>query len=50
VVVLCVADMTEYTRLTRELFFADDNVRRFSTQVVMDRAKATLDVPLHEKA
>jgi Lrp/AsnC family transcriptional regulator, leucine-responsive regulatory protein len=48
VLVLCVADMSEYTELTRELFFADDNVRRFSTEVVMDRAKTTLDVPLQQ--
>lgn len=48
VLVLCVADMSEYTELTRELFFADNNVRRFSTEVVMDRAKTTLDVPLQQ--
>lgn len=48
VLVLCVADMSQYTELTRELFFADDNVRRFSTEVVMDRAKTTLDVPLQQ--
>lgn len=48
VLVLCVADMSEYTELTRELFFADDNVRRFSTEVVMDRAMTTLDVPLQQ--
>ncbi|MFH8248985.1 Lrp/AsnC family transcriptional regulator [Microbacterium sp. B2969] len=41
VLILAVADMAEYTQLTRELFFADSNVRRFSTQVVMDRAKAS---------
>jgi hypothetical protein len=38
--------MDEYTRLTRELFFASSNVKRFKTLVAMSRAKVTLDVPL----
>ena len=46
VLVLLVRDMAEYTRLTRELFFAGNNVKRFKTLVVMKRAKVTLDVPL----
>lgn len=46
VLVLVVRDMDQYTHLTRELFFASDNVKRFKTLVVMNRAKVTLDVPL----
>lgn len=46
VLVLVVRDMGEYTRLTRELFFASNNVKRFKTLVVMKRSKVTLDVPL----
>ena len=46
VLILTVADMAEYERLTRELFFAEGNVRRFRTLVVMDRAKVTLQVPI----
>lgn len=46
IVILVVRDMGEYTALTRELFFADDNVRRFSTHVVMDAAKIGLTVAL----
>lgn len=46
VVILLVKDMAEYTELTRKLFFGNDNVRRFSTQVVMDAAKVGLTVPL----
>lgn len=46
VLVLTVADMAEYEQLTRQLFFAQGNVRRFRTLVVMDRAKATLTVPV----
>jgi DNA-binding Lrp family transcriptional regulator len=46
VLVLVVRDMEEYTWLTRQLFFAGNNVRRFKSLVVMDRAKVTLDVPV----
>jgi Lrp/AsnC family transcriptional regulator, leucine-responsive regulatory protein len=46
VLILTVADMSEYERLTRELFFAEGNVKRFRTLVVMDRAKATMAVPV----
>lgn len=46
VLVLLVRDTDQYTRLTRELFFAGGNVKRFKTLVVMNRAKTTLDVPL----
>ena len=46
VLVLVVRDMDQYTALTRELFFASNNVKRFKTLVVMNRAKVSLDVPL----
>jgi DNA-binding Lrp family transcriptional regulator len=45
VLVLAVADMAEYEALSRELFFAEGNVRRFRTLVVMDRAKVSTAVP-----
>jgi len=38
--------MDEYTSLTRELFFASNNVKRFKSLVVMNRAKVTLEVPI----
>lgn len=44
VLVINVADMDEYQRLTRMLFFAEGNVRRFRTMVAMERAKVTLAV------
>jgi len=46
VLVFLVRDMEQYRQLTRQLFFASGNVTRFTTQVVMKRAKVTLDVPL----
>ena len=47
VLIFLVQDMAEHTELTKELFFGDDNVRRFSIHVVMDAAKVGLTVPLH---
>lgn len=46
VLILTVSAMTEYEALTRQLFFAEGNVKRFRTLVVMDRSKVTLEVPV----
>lgn len=46
VLIINVADMAEYERLTRELFFAEGNVKSFRTMVVMERSKVSLAVPL----
>lgn len=43
---LVVADMTEYERLTRELFFVSGNVKSFQTHVAMQRAKVSLHVAI----
>lgn len=47
IVILLVKDMGEYTALTRQLFFGNENVRRFNTHVVMDAPKVGLTVALH---
>lgn len=39
-------DMDDYQALTHRLFFADGNVKRFRTSVVMDRSKVGLEVPV----
>lgn len=44
VLVLAVADMAEYELLTRELFFAESNVKSFRTMVAMERSKVSLAV------
>ncbi len=44
VLVIQVADMAEYERLTRELFFAESNVKSFRTMVAMERSKVSLAV------
>jgi Lrp/AsnC family transcriptional regulator, leucine-responsive regulatory protein len=46
VLVVSVADMTEYEQLTRQLFFAEGNIKRFRTIVVMERAKVSMAVPI----
>lgn len=46
IVVFAVQDMSQYTALSRQLFFKSNNVRRFRTLVVMDSVKASLDVPV----
>ena len=44
--VINVKDMTEYERLTRELFFISGNIKAFKTYVAMQRVKMSLAVPL----
>ena len=44
--VVLVPSMTAYEALTRRLFFADANIRKFRTFVAMDRVKAGLAVPV----
>lgn len=46
VLVINVVDMDDYERLTRRLFFANPNVRRFRTMVAMKVDKASLAVPV----
>jgi Lrp/AsnC family transcriptional regulator, leucine-responsive regulatory protein len=49
ILIFCTRDMTEYTALTRTLFFAEGNVQSFRTFVVMERVKTTLDVPVRRE-
>jgi Lrp/AsnC family leucine-responsive transcriptional regulator len=46
VLVVLVPDMAAYEVLTRQLFFGNNNVKRFRTLVAMDRVKVGLAVPL----
>lgn len=48
VLIVAVRDMTEYTALTRSLFFESGNVRSFRTFVAMQRVKVSLHVPVSE--
>ena len=46
VLVLTVRNMEEYTALTRQLFFSNNNVKRFKTLVSMSSVKVGRGVPL----
>ncbi|WP_038013092.1 Lrp/AsnC family transcriptional regulator [Thalassobaculum salexigens] len=43
-------DMDDYRDLTHRLFFANQNVKRFRTNVVMDRTKVGMAVPFSDDA
>ncbi|MDQ8726860.1 Lrp/AsnC family transcriptional regulator [Bradyrhizobium sp. LHD-71] len=44
--VMLVPNMAAYEALTRQLFFGNNNVKRFRTLIAMDRVKVGLSVPL----
>lgn len=46
VAILTVRDMEEYVALSRDLFFAEGNVKSFRTLVAMERSKVSLAVSL----
>ena len=50
-ILICITkDMAEFEKLTHRLFYANTNVRRFSTSVVMDRSKVGLFVQISEES
>lgn len=46
VLIFAVRHMEQYNELTRQLFFSNNNVKRFKTLVVMSRIKAGLEIPV----
>lgn len=44
VLILVVKDIKEYEEFTQEYFFGESNVSRFTTSIVMDRVKVSLDI------
>jgi DNA-binding Lrp family transcriptional regulator len=46
VLILAVRSMQQYTDLTRELLFENNNVKRFKTLVSMSTVKLGLNIPL----
>ena len=44
VVIVVVADIKEYEAFTQEYFFDDSNVNGFTSSIVMDRVKVSLDI------
>lgn len=46
VLVVTATDMEDYQAITQRLFEGDDNIRRFSTSIALERVKAGQQVPL----
>ena len=46
IVIVVAEDIAHYEALTRRIFYANPNIRKFHTQVVMDSVKLGLAVPL----
>ncbi|WFU12204.1 Lrp/AsnC family transcriptional regulator (plasmid) [Rhizobium sp. CB3090] len=46
ILLVVVRTMADYEAMTRRLFFANNNVKRFRSFVAMDRVKVGLNVPL----
>ena len=44
IVIVVVGDIKEYEAFTQEHFFDESNVSRFSSSIVMDRVKVSLDI------
>lgn len=46
ILIVTARDMPHYERFTKQFFFANPNIRRFHTLVVMDRVKVGFYVPI----
>ena len=44
ILVVIVKDIKEYEEFTQEYFFDESNVNRFTSSIVMDRVKVSLDI------
>ncbi|WP_417412370.1 Lrp/AsnC family transcriptional regulator [Hoeflea sp.] len=44
--ILSASDMADYEAFTRRNFFAEDNIMKFRTSVVMDRVKTGFSIPV----
>lgn len=46
VLIMTVRDINHYNTITQELFFAGNNVKRFTSSIALDRIKTAMHVPL----
>ena len=44
ILVVIVKDIAEYEEFTQECFFDESNVSKFTSSIVMDRVKVSLDI------
>lgn len=47
ILIITVENMHEYEALTQKLFFSNNNIQRFHTNVVMDNVKTGLTIPIN---
>lgn len=46
IIIMTVRDINHYNTLTHELFFAKNNVKRFTSIIALDRVKTGMTIPL----
>ncbi len=46
IVIITARNMLEYEKLTKALFFFDENIKKFQSNVVMDNVKLGLEIPV----
>lgn len=46
ILVITAQNMHEYEAITQKLFFSNDNIQRFHSNVVMDNVKTGLNIPI----
>ncbi len=46
ILIICTKDMQSFDAFTQKLFFNESNVRRYTTRVVMERTKVSLQLAL----
>ncbi len=46
IVFVTAKNMSECEKLTRKLFFRDDNIKKYHSMVTMDKVKVGLDIPI----
>lgn len=46
ILIITAKNMLEYEKLTKELFFADNNIQKFHSTVAMENVKVGLNIPL----
>lgn len=49
ILIVTAADMDEYQAICRGLFEGDDNIRRYSSSIALERIKTGLQIPVHAK-
>jgi Lrp/AsnC family transcriptional regulator, leucine-responsive regulatory protein len=46
ILIITAKNMLDYEKLTKKLFFVDDNIQKFTSTVAMENVKVGLDIPI----